>query len=362
MPRVLRLGALRLPTDPPKVRRVDPALPVCSGESYPPTRPMCGMGPTNCRNWSEPRCADGRLTGRERAADWYRRRRAVTSAPRMGLVAAAAALAIAVSRDAGQRLRRRRRPPPIAGPNAPVTSTTRIAGAGVLGNQRRPDESCAPEPAPLDGARDPRRRSVTPRARPRCAAIRNASWCCRATSSTRCARWVCSRASWRPHLPDGSDQPAVLPRHRRARRARPRARAAHPTWAPSAPPAPDLILGSQGLTPQGYAALTAIAPTVFTGPPGAAWQDTLRTVGDGDGSRRRRQPAARRFRRGRRQDRRAERRHPFPGLGRAASPRTRCGCTAPTTSPAACSPRSAWIVLRRNGSPTSPISRSAPPT
>ena len=31
-----------------------------------------------------------------------------------------------------------------------ITSTTRIAGAGVLGNDRRPDESCAPEPAPLE--------------------------------------------------------------------------------------------------------------------------------------------------------------------------------------------------------------------
>lgn len=38
------------------------------------------------------------------------------------------------------------------GPDAPVTSTTRIAGAGVLGNQRRPDESCAAEPAPADPA------------------------------------------------------------------------------------------------------------------------------------------------------------------------------------------------------------------
>src|ERR1700761_8306903 len=31
-----------------------------------------------------------------------------------------------------------------------ITSTTQIAGAGVLGNQRRPDESCAPEPAGPD--------------------------------------------------------------------------------------------------------------------------------------------------------------------------------------------------------------------
>jgi len=42
---------------------------------------------------------------------------------------------------------------------------------------------------------------------------------------------------------------------------------------------PDLILGSKALTPESYAALTAIAPTVFTGAPGAAWQDTMRIVG-----------------------------------------------------------------------------------
>lgn len=42
---------------------------------------------------------------------------------------------------------------------------------------------------------------------------------------------------------------------------------------------PDLILGSQGLTPQLYSALTAIAPTVFTAAPGAAWESNLRGVG-----------------------------------------------------------------------------------
>ena len=45
--------------------------------------------------------------------------------------------------------------PPEVGPSGPsstvVTSTTMIASAGVLGNQRRPDESCAAEPARLDG-------------------------------------------------------------------------------------------------------------------------------------------------------------------------------------------------------------------
>ena len=42
---------------------------------------------------------------------------------------------------------------------------------------------------------------------------------------------------------------------------------------------PDLILGSQALTPELYPSLAAIAPTVFTGAPGAAWQDNLRLVG-----------------------------------------------------------------------------------
>src|SRR5690625_245941 len=37
-----------------------------------------------------------------------------------------------------------------------ITSTTTIAGAGVLGNQRRPDESCAAEPAPADPGSSPR--------------------------------------------------------------------------------------------------------------------------------------------------------------------------------------------------------------
>jgi iron complex transport system substrate-binding protein len=43
---------------------------------------------------------------------------------------------------------------------------------------------------------------------------------------------------------------------------------------------PDVILGSQALTPKLYAALAGIAPTVFTGAPGAAWQDNLRGVGE----------------------------------------------------------------------------------
>jgi len=52
-----------------------------------------------------------------------------------------------------------------------------------------------------------------------------------------------------------------------------------PDMAAIAAAKPDLILGSQALTPDGYAALSAIAPTVFTAAPGARWQDNLRLVG-----------------------------------------------------------------------------------
>ncbi len=46
---------------------------------------------------------------------------------------------------------------------------------------------------------------------------------------------------------------------------------------------PDLILGSQGLTPRLNPALAAIAPTVFTAAPGTAWENNLRGVGAATG-------------------------------------------------------------------------------
>jgi iron complex transport system substrate-binding protein len=46
---------------------------------------------------------------------------------------------------------------------------------------------------------------------------------------------------------------------------------------------PDLILGSQALTPDAYGALTAIAPTVFSAAPEAIWQANLRMVGAATG-------------------------------------------------------------------------------
>jgi iron complex transport system substrate-binding protein len=46
---------------------------------------------------------------------------------------------------------------------------------------------------------------------------------------------------------------------------------------------PDLILGSEALTPQDFGPLSEIAPTVFTGAPGPAWRDTLRTGAEATG-------------------------------------------------------------------------------
>lgn len=165
--------------------------------------------------------------------------------------------------------------------NSLVTSTTKIAGAGVLGNQRRPDDSCAPGPAQLDEGPPTRE-------------VRHAAGTTEAVADPQrivvlsgdqldglCALGLQSRIV-AAALPDGSStQPSYLG-----------------TVVHDAPSAgnrtapdidaikaadPDLILGSQALTPEAYGELSTIAPTVFTGPPGPAWQDTLRTVGAATG-------------------------------------------------------------------------------
>lgn len=171
---------------------------------------------------------------------------------------------------------------PAASPSgAPVTSTTKVAGAGVLGNQRRPDESCAPEPARLDDG--PERREV-----------RHAAGSTEVVADPQrivvlsgdqldalCALGLQSRIV-AAALPDGATgQPSYLGRvihdvPAAGTRTTPdldAVRAARP----------DLILGSQALTPQQFGPLSEIAPTVFTGPPGAAWRDTLRTVAEATG-------------------------------------------------------------------------------
>ncbi len=162
-----------------------------------------------------------------------------------------------------------------------ITSTTRIAGAGVLGNQRRPDESCAPEPAAVDpGPPDRLVRHAAGetevRADPQRIVVLSGD-----QLDALCALGLQSRIV-AAALPDGSpDQPSYL------------GTVIHDVpgvGTRSAPDlegiraaSPDLILGSQALTPEAFGALSQIAPTVFTGAPGPGWQDSLRTVGAATG-------------------------------------------------------------------------------
>ncbi|MGE2692632.1 iron-siderophore ABC transporter substrate-binding protein [Mycolicibacterium pulveris] len=162
-----------------------------------------------------------------------------------------------------------------------ITSTTKIAGAGVLGNQRRPDESCAPEPATVDpGPPDRLVRHAAGetevRADPQRIVVLSGD-----QLDALCALGLQSRIV-AAALPDGSsEQPSYL------------GSVIHDVpgvGTRSAPDldgiraaSPDLILGSQALTPETFGALSQIAPTVFTGAPGPAWQDNLRTVGAATG-------------------------------------------------------------------------------
>ncbi|MCT7659148.1 iron-siderophore ABC transporter substrate-binding protein [Mycobacterium deserti] len=162
-----------------------------------------------------------------------------------------------------------------------ITSTTRIAGAGVLGNQRRPDESCAAEPTPVDPG--PPERPVRHaagetevRADPQRIVVLAGD-----QLDALCALGLQSRIV-AAALPDGStDQPSYLGSvihdvpGAGTRSA--------PDIAAIEAADPDLILGSESATPEAFDALSAIAPTVFTGPPGPAWQDNLRTVGAATG-------------------------------------------------------------------------------
>ena len=204
------------------------------------------------------------------------------SGPRAGLLASsaaiAAALAITVVSGCGS-LGGDESPDP--GRQSPVTSTTKIASAGVLGNQRRPDESCAPEPAALDeGPPDrPVRHAAGEteiRADPQRIVVLSGD-----QLDTLCALGLQSRVV-AAALPDGSDsQPSYL------------GKVIHdvpgvgtrdaPDIEGIKAATPDLILGSEALTPEDFGELSAIAPTVFTGAPGAAWQDNTRTVGAATG-------------------------------------------------------------------------------
>lgn len=173
-----------------------------------------------------------------------------------------------------------------------MTSTTRIAGAGVLGNDRRPDESCAPEPARLDdgppdrevrnatghGVSPPIPETTTVRADPqRIVALSGDQL------DALCALGLQSRVV-AAALPDGSDaQPSYLGR---VVHELPGAGSrTDPDLDAIRDAGPDLILGSVAQTPEEFPPLSEIAPTVFGGAPGAAWKDNLRTVGAATGRR-----------------------------------------------------------------------------
>ena len=181
-------------------------------------------------------------------------------------------------------------PESAPGQSSIITSTTRIAGAGVLGNDRRPDESCAPEPAALDeGPPDREVANATGHAvkppLPETTLVRADPQRIVALAGDQldalCALGLQSRIV-AAALPDGSgDQPSYLGSviHELTGVGSRR----DPDLAAIAAETPDLILGSVALTPEDFPALSEIAPTVFTRPPGPAWRDNLRTTGAATG-------------------------------------------------------------------------------
>jgi iron complex transport system substrate-binding protein len=204
------------------------------------------------------------------------------SGPRVGLVASATAILTAVfitvisgcGSLGGSS-------PSTAGQQSVITSTTKIAGAGVLGNQRRPDESCAPDPAVLDpGPPDREVRHAagtsTVRADPQRIVVLSGD-----ELDALCALGLQSRIV-AAALPDGSDsQPSYLGKV--VHDVPGAGSRSEPDLEAIKAANPDLILGSGALTPDDFPQLSAIAPTVFTGPPGAKWEDNLRTVGAATG-------------------------------------------------------------------------------
>ncbi|MGB0972004.1 MAG: iron-siderophore ABC transporter substrate-binding protein [Mycobacterium sp.] len=182
--------------------------------------------------------------------------------------------------------------PASSGESSIITSTTQIAGAGVLGNDRRPDESCAPEPAePDDGPPDLEVANATGHAvtppLPKTTLVPADPQRIVALAGDQldalCALGLQSRIV-AAALPDGSeDQPSYLGT---VIHDVPGAGSrSDPDLAAIAGAKPDLILGSLALTPEDFPALSEIAPTVFSGRPGAAWQDNVRTVGAATGRR-----------------------------------------------------------------------------
>jgi len=160
------------------------------------------------------------------------------------------------------------------------TTTTMVAGAGVLGNDRRPDESCAPEPARPDpgpptrsarNADDMEPPNVDVPEEPQRIVVLSGDHL-----DALCALGLQSRVVGAALPDDSQSQPSYLGAVLHGLPAV--GTRSNPDTDAIAALHPDLILGSQGLTP-GYPELASIAPTVFTGPPGGAWEDNMRGVG-----------------------------------------------------------------------------------
>jgi iron complex transport system substrate-binding protein len=162
-----------------------------------------------------------------------------------------------------------------------ITPTTQIAGAGVLGNDRRSDESCARDGAAADPGPPTRQAHNAAGVNPDVVQVTAEPQRIVVLSGDQldalCALGLQSRVV-AAALPDGSSsQPSYLGN---AMHSLPGVGTrTNPDLGAIAAAHPDLILGSQGLTPKLYPQLAAIAPTVFTAAPGAAWEDNLRGVG-----------------------------------------------------------------------------------
>jgi iron complex transport system substrate-binding protein len=166
-------------------------------------------------------------------------------------------------------------------PTSVITSTTQIAGAGVLGNHRRPDESCAPQPAESDPGPATRAAYNAAGVQPDVAQVPADPQRIVVLSGDQldalCALGLQSRIV-AAALPDGSSsQPSYLGTV--VHKLPGVGTRSSPDLAAITAAKPDLILGSQALTPKLYSGLAAIAPTVFTAAPGTAWEDNLRGVG-----------------------------------------------------------------------------------
>src|ERR1700742_310741 len=137
-----------------------------------------------------------------------------------------------------------------------ITSTTKIASAGVLGNERRPDESCASDPAAVDPGppdREVRHAAGTTsvRADPQRIVVLSGD-----QLDALCALGLQSRIV-AAALPDRSDsQPSYLGTVVHAVPAA--GSRSEPDLQAIKAANPDLILGSQALTPDAYPELTAI--------------------------------------------------------------------------------------------------------